>query len=129
MIRAAAAVLATTLAAQADMPSPLFCMTAETCETADACSALPTQTHFVLRQTDGEWVKQQSARGSETWVVMAASPQAAYEQAPEGARVAVVDAGVTPDGVILLHEHLLEATALSVWFARHQCRTSLADGS
>lgn len=130
MIRTlAAALIALSGAAQADMPSPLFCITVARCETASACQPHRHSPPFVLRQTEGEWVQHFGPRGTDAWVFMAASEQTAHAEAPEGALVALVSAGVTPEGRILLHEHRLEPLALGVSFFRHQCETASADAS
>lgn len=124
MIKATLALVALTVGAQADMPSPLFCITLELCETVTNCQPHRTSQPFVLRQTDGEWVQHYGPRGTDTWVFIAGSADAAHAEAPEGVRVALVEAGETPEGRILLHEHRLEEDALSLHFLRHQCETS-----
>lgn len=127
MIRALGAVLATTLGAQADMPSPLFCETLAWCETATACQPLRTGPPFVLRQTDGEWVKHLGPRQSDTWVFMATSRETAHADAPEGVQVALVAAGLTSEGAFLFHEHSLEPEAVGLGYFRHQCETGAAE--
>lgn len=124
MIRMATALLATSVGAQADLPSPLFCNTVAICETAESCTAPDTDPHFVLRRTEGEWVMQYSARGSDTWVIAGDTAEDIIATAPEGARVAVIAAGISEDGAVLLHQHMLEPLAISAAFERHECRTS-----
>ncbi|GAB5446215.1 hypothetical protein [Gymnodinialimonas sp.] len=122
MIRAVAAFLSLGGAAQAELPSPLFCNTVALCQSAGDCVAPDDDPHFVLRQTGGEWLKEASPRGADTWVILGATAQAVLDTAPEGARIAMVEAGATEDGAILLHQHMLEPTALSAEYLRHECR-------
>lgn len=112
-------------AAQAqDLPSPLFCITVELCQDAETCQPLRNSPPFVLRQTEGEWLMVFAPRGSDAWVIVAETAEEAVAIAPEGARIAAITVGTTPDGRIILHEHLLEDSGLNARFARHWCETS-----
>lgn len=124
MIRAAAALCARTCAAQADLPSPLFCIAVALCDTADTCTPHRSSPPFVLRATEGEWLMQVSPRGPDIRVHLAGSLTEARDTAPAGALIALVEAGTTAEGAIELREHGLRPGVISANFARHLCTTS-----
>lgn len=129
MIRALTALLALSGAGQADMPSPLFCVTLELCDDAQSCLPMQGNPHFLMRAVEDSWVMQFSPRGTEFWVFFADSPEDALTTAPEGARIVMVAAGILPDGALLFHEHTLEAGRLSAPFGRHACRAEAGVGA
>lgn len=124
MIRAFAAFVSLAGMAQADMPSPLFCITLERCETATDCQPHRHAPPFVLRRTEGEWMMHYGPRGGDIWIFMAPSPEMAQAEAPLGVQVVLLQAGQTPEGALVLHEHRLEDGTLSPAFFQHHCETS-----
>lgn len=130
MIRAASlALVLCTTAAQADLPSPLFCITMELCQDDGMCQPHRHSPPFVLRQTAGEWMMVYSPRGSDTWVIVGETAEAVLDSAPEGAQIALIQAGRTPDDRYIVHEHRLSDAALSTPFARHWCETGVEEPS
>lgn len=127
LLASAAAVSA--FAAHADLPSPLFCTPMEMCQTDGTCAPVHDQPPFVLRRTEDAWVMRHSPRGTERWVVMADSVAAARADAPEGALIAVVFAGQTEGGDIILEEHVLRPTTGDEGFTRSHCETEGAAAS
>lgn len=123
MIRAAAALVASSVAAQADLPSPLFCITTALCSDPDSCEDHRSAPPFVLRQTDGEWFMVVRPRSGEIWVTVGETATQVLANAPEGVRFAMVASGTSADGRLIVHEHLLDAATLSPRFARHLCQT------
>lgn len=117
-----AALLALGGTARGEMPSPLFCVTLELCDTAQSCLPMQGTPHFVMRAVEDTWVMQFSPRGTEFWVFFADSPEAALSNAPEGARIVMVASGSLPDGARVFREHTLERGRLSEHFGRHACR-------
>ena len=67
-----------------------------------------------------------SSRGTERWVVMADSVAAARADAPEGALIALIFAGQTEAGAIILEEHALRPASGGESFTRNQCETEEA---
>lgn len=70
-----------------------------------------------------------SPRSAERWVVMADSVASARADAPEGALIAVVFAGQTEAGEIILEEHVLRPTSGGESFIRNQCEPEGAAAS
>lgn len=109
------------LPALADPPSPLLCTRVETCRNTGDCSPLGLSRPFILRQTDGQWVIETHDSAGDVWMMLAPSRHVAETEAPDGVRVALIEAGITPGGDFVLHEHWIHPASLSEGFARHTC--------